>query len=133
MPTSAIADLWKVPPRMRSAPLEAEDILNSKQIAELFVSPNWDAEDADVVMQLTTNWIAGWGWTRSRDVTGPDQNGLTEKEVERVLLALRDQLSDRSQRETVPLLPGDIQSSVYGFEWLYWSFTLLRLMERITE
>lgn len=118
---------------MRSAPLEAEDILNSKRIAELFVSPKWDAEDADVVIQLTTNWIAGWGWTRSRDVAGPDQNGLTEKEVERVLLALRDQLADRAKRETVPLLPGDIQSSVYGFEWLYWSFTLLRLMETITE
>lgn len=133
VPTSAIAELWKVPPRMRSAPLETEDILNSKKIAKLFVSTDWDAEDADVVIQLTTNWIAGWGWTRSRDVAGPDQNGLTEDEIERVLVALKSHLQDRAKRDTVPLLPGDIQSSVYGFEWIHWSFVLLRLMERITE
>lgn len=133
MPTSAIAELWKVPPRMRSAPLETEDILNSKNVAKLFVSPDWDAEDADVIIQLTTNWIAGWGWTRSRDVAGPDENGLSEDEIERVLLALKSHLEDRAKRDTVPLLPGDIQSSVYGFEWIHWSFVLLRLMERITE
>lgn len=133
VPTSAIAELWKVPPRMRSAPLEIEDILNSRQIAELFVSPDWDAEDADVVIQLTTNWIAGWGWTRSRDVAGPDENGLTEDEIERVLVSLKTHLEDRAKRDTVPLLPGDIASSVYGFEWIHWSFVLLRLMERITE
>lgn len=133
VPTSAIANLWKVPPRMRSAPLEEEDIENSKRIAELFVSPDWDAEDADVIIQLTTNWIAGWGWTRSRDVSGPNKDGLSEDEIERVLVALRSQLENRANRETVPLLPGDIQSSVYGFEWIHWSFVLLRLMERITE
>lgn len=133
VPTAAIAELWKVPPRMRSAPLGDEDILNAKRIAELFVSDNWDAEAADVVVQLTTNWIAGWGWTCSRDVAGPDKDGLSADEIERVLEALRPQLQDRGQRETVPLLPGDIQSSVYGFEWIHWSFVLLRLMERITE
>lgn len=133
MPTADIAQLWKVPPRMRSAPLQDEDIMNARRIAELFVSNNWGAEVADVVIQLTTNWIAGWGWTRSRDIAGPDQDGLSAEEIERVLLALRPYLEDRGQRQKVPLLPGDIESSVYGFEWIHWSFVLLRLMERITE
>ncbi|KAI3400778.1 hypothetical protein diail_1987 [Diaporthe ilicicola] len=133
VPTSAIAELWKVPPRIRSPPLQNQDILNSKRIAELFVSPKWDAEDADVVIQLTTNWIAGWGWTRSRDVTGPDPTGLSEDEIDRVFQALHTELADRANRGTVPMLPGNIQSSVYGFEWLHWSFVLLGLMERITQ
>ncbi|KAK2615711.1 hypothetical protein N8I77_002446 [Diaporthe amygdali] len=133
VPASQIADLWKVPPRMRSAPLSTEDITNSRRIAELFVSPAWGAEDADVIMQLTTNWIAGWSWTRSRDTAGPGRANLTEQEIESVLEVLRPELQDRANRKTVPLLPGDIYTSVYGFEWIHWSFVLLRIMEQITQ